>query len=183
MTLASFILAAASDEEASGAKLLLPDYREMIPAIVAFAIVFWLMWKFAIPQLNETLDKRAAAVKAELEAAERAKVEAEKLRHDYESQIASARDEANQIVEQARQTGEEARQGIVARAEDEAAGIRERASSELAGERDRVAGELRGQVASLSLDVAEKVVGRSLDRSAQQALIEQFIDELGGVEG
>ena len=182
MTLASFILAAAA-EEPSGVDLLFPNYRELIPAVVAFAIVFWLMWKFAIPQLNETLDKRAAAVKAELEAAERAKVEAEKLRHDYEAQLAGARDEANQIVEQARQTGEEARQGIVARAEEEAAGIRDRAAAELAGERERVAGELRGQVASLSLEVAEKVVGRSLDRSAQQALVDQFIDELGGVEG
>ena len=35
----------------------------------------------------------------------------------------------------------------------------------------------------LQSDVAEKVVGRSLDRSAQQQLVEQFIDELGGVKG
>ena len=183
MYFASLILAAASDEEPSGVDLLFPDYREMIPAIVAFAIVFWLMWKFAIPQLNETLEKRAAAVKADLEAAESAKVEAEKIRKDYEEQLANARDEANRIVEEARQAGEEARQGIVAKAEEDAAGIRDRASAELDGERERVAGQLKGQVASLSLDVAEKVVGRNLDRNAQQALVDQFIDELGGVEG
>ena len=183
MYFASLILAAASDEEPSGADLLVPDYREMIPAIVAFAIVFWLMWKFAIPALNETLEKRAAAVKADLEAAESAKVEAEKIRKDYEEQLANARDEANRIVEDARQAGEEARQGILAKAEEDATGIRDRASAELEGERERVAGQLRGQVASLSLDVAEKVVARNLDRDAQQALVDQFIDDLGGTEG
>ena len=38
---------------------------------------------------------------------------------------------------------------------------------------------MRREVAGLSLDVAEKLVGRNLDRDAQQALVEQFIDELG----
>lgn len=183
MYFASLILAAASDEEPSGADLLLPVWEEMVPAIVAFAIVFWLMWKFAIPALNETLERRAAAVKADLEAAESAKVEAEKIRKDYEEQLASARDEANRIVEDARQAGEETRQGIVAKAEEEAVGIRERATSEIEGERERVAGQLKSQVAALSLDVAEKVVGRSLDRDAQQQLVDQFIDELGQAEG
>jgi F-type H+-transporting ATPase subunit b len=177
------LILAASSEEPSGVDLLLPDYREAIPAAIAFIIVFWLMWKFAIPQLNETLEKRAAAVKADLEAAEQSKVEAEKIRRDYEEQLATARDEANRIVEEARQTGEEARQGIVAKAEEDATGIRDRASAELEGERERVAGQLKDQVAALSLDVAEKVVGRSLDRDSQQQLVDQFIDELGGVEG
>ena len=180
MHFARFILAAS--EEASGTDLLIPDIKELIPGVVAFAIVFWLMWKFAIPAFNETLDKRAAAVKADLEAAERAKVEAEKVRQDYEAQLAGARDEANRIVEEARQAGEEARQGIVAKAEEDAVGIRDRASSEIAGERERVAGQIKDQVAALSLDVAEKVVGRSLDRDAQQQLVDQFIDELGEAE-
>ena len=41
---------------------------------------------------------------------------------------------------------------------------------------------MRREVAGLSLDVAEKIVGRSLDRTGQQALVDQFIDELGGSE-
>jgi F0F1-type ATP synthase membrane subunit b/b' len=39
---------------------------------------------------------------------------------------------------------------------------------------------MRREVAGLSLDVAEKLVGRSLDRASQQELVDQFIDELGG---
>ena len=38
---------------------------------------------------------------------------------------------------------------------------------------------MRREVAGLSLDVAEKLVGRNLDQAGQQALVDQFIDELG----
>ncbi len=38
---------------------------------------------------------------------------------------------------------------------------------------------MRREVAGLSLDVAEKLVGRNLDHASQQALVDQFIDELG----
>jgi F0F1-type ATP synthase membrane subunit b/b' len=41
---------------------------------------------------------------------------------------------------------------------------------------------MRREVAGLSIDVAEKLVGHTLDREGQQALVDQFIDELGGAE-
>ena len=100
MLYASLVLAA--DEEASGADLLVPDLRELGAAIVAFAIVFFFIWKYAIPAFNEILEKRQAAVKSSLEAAESAKQEAESLREDYRQQLSGARDEAARLVEEAR---------------------------------------------------------------------------------
>jgi F-type H+-transporting ATPase subunit b len=99
---------------------------------------------------------------------------------DYHQQLAGARDEANRIVEEARQAGEAVRADIVARAEHEAEVIRARAQEELAGERERAVGAMRRSVADLSLDVAERVIGAELDHKGQQALVERYIDELGG---
>jgi F-type H+-transporting ATPase subunit b len=177
MLFASLVLAA--EEETSGSDLLIPDLRELGAGIIAFAIVFFFVWKYAIPAFNEILEKRQAAVKGNLEAAEAAKVEAESLREDYRQQLAGARDEASRLVEEARQAGEVARADIVAKAQEEATDIKERATGEIEAERARVAGQIRSQVAGLSLDVAEKVVGRSLDRTAQQRLVDEFIDQLG----
>jgi len=70
---------------------------------------------------------------------------------------------------------------IVARAETEAEQITTRAHDEIEGERERVAGELRREVADLSINVAEKVVGTSLDDDRQRELVDRYIDELGGV--
>jgi F-type H+-transporting ATPase subunit b len=181
MVFASLLLAA--EEEASGADLLIPDLRELGAGIVAFAIVFFFIWKYAVPAFNEMLENRQKAIKADLEAAEAEKAEAAALKADYAAQLSGAREEANRIVEEARQAGESVRADVVARAESEAESIKSRAHQELEAERERAVGAMRREVAGLSLDVAEKLVGSSLDRDGQQALVDQFIDELGEAKG
>jgi F-type H+-transporting ATPase subunit b len=177
----AFLLFAEETEEASGVDLLFPDPNETIAGVIAFVIVFFFVWKWAVPALSKTLEARQQAIRAELTAAEDAKVEAESLLEDYQEQISGAKAEAAQIVDDARVSGEQVKADVVARAEAEADQIRERAQGEIAGERERVAGELRRQVADLSIDVAEKVVGSSLDPERQRELVDRYIDELGGV--
>jgi len=168
-------------ESSGGVGLLLPAAEELFAGIIAFSIVFFFIWKWAIPALNKALEARQQAIAAELESAEKAKVEAESLLNDYRSQVAGAKGEAAQIVADAREAGEAVKADIVARAETEASTIKARGHEEVVAERDRVASDLRRQVADLSLDVAEKVVVSSLDVEAQRALVDQYIEELGGV--
>jgi len=183
MTQALFLFEEATgvEEEPSGIDLLWPDRNETIAGFIAFVIIFFFVWKWAIPALNKTLEARQQAIRAELEAAESAKVEAQSLLDDYQDQLAGAKTEATQIVDDARSQGEQVKADVVARAETEAEQIKSRADSEIAGERERVAGELRRQVADLSIDVAEKVVGSSLDAEGQRELVDRYIDDLGGV--
>jgi F-type H+-transporting ATPase subunit b len=181
MSLAAMILAteAAEESESSGIDLLIPDINETIAGLIAFGIIFLVVLKWGVPMLNKALEARQEAIKGELEAAEASKAQAEQLRTEYEQQLAGARDEAGEILESARQSGEDAKAGILSRAEEEAEAVKQRAQVEAAGERDRTAAALRREVADLSLDVAEKVVGESLDEERQRALVNRYIDELG----
>ena len=169
------------EEEVSGIELLLPHPDELIAGLIAFVIVFFFVWKWAVPSLNKMLEARQAAIRADYEAAEAAKVEAQGLLDDYQDQLSGAKDEAAGIVDEARVAGDQVKADIVARAETEAEQIKERAQGEIAGERERVSGELRRQVADLSIGVAEKVVGDSLDDDRQRELVDRYIDDLGGV--
>ncbi len=169
-------------EESGGVGLLLPVAEELIAGIIAFSIVFYFIWKWAIPALNKTLEARQAAIAAELESAEKSKVEAESLLIDYRGQVAGAKNEASKIVSEARDAGEVVKADIIARAEGEAEQIKSRADDEIVAERDRVASDLRRQVADLSIDVAQKVVGSAIDVDAQRDLVDRYIDELGGVK-
>lgn len=186
MMFATLFLAAegATADQPSGVDLLLPrDINEIIAGLIAFLIVFGFIWKYAAPALNELLTNRQRAVSDRLEAAEKEKLEAAALKEDYDKQLAGARVEATRIVEEARQVGESARADIVARAESEAELIKTRAHDEVVAERERAVSSMRREVAGLSLDVAEKLVGATLDRDGQQVLVDRFIDELGGTEG
>ena len=180
MSFATAIVLAAEEGD-SGADLLIPDTAELIAGIVAFAIVFFFVWLFARPMIAETLEKRRQAIAGRLEEAERSKTEAESLLEDYRRQLAEAREEGNRIIEESRGAGEAMRSEIVARAERDADEIRARARQEAATERERARAALRREVTELSLDVAERVVAGGLDRSGQRALVDRYIEELGGV--
>ncbi len=175
------LISAEPEEEVEGIQLLLPHPDELIAGLIAFVIVFFFVWKWAVPSLNKTLEARQAKIRGEYEAAEAAKVEAQSLLDDYQEQLAGAKDEATGIVDEARTAGDQVKADIVARAEVEAEQIKERAHGEIVGERERVSGELRRQVADLSITVAEKVVGDSLDDERQRELVDRYIDDLGGV--
>lgn len=179
---ATMILAAEESGESGGIDLLLPAAEELIAGIIAFSIVFFFIWKWAIPALSATLEARQAEIAAEHESAEKAKLEAESLLSDYRAQMAAAKDESARIVADARDAGEVVKADIVARAETEANQIKARAHDEIATERERVSGDLRRQVADLSIEVAERVVGGTIDAERQRQLVDEYIEELGGVQ-
>lgn len=168
----------AAEEEGSGAELLLPAQAELFAGIIAFAIVFFFMWRWAVPQINKLLEDRQRAIAGQIQEAEASKLEAQSLLDDYRQQIANAKAEANEIVEAARGQAETVRADIVAKAEAQANGIVAKAREEAASEKSRALAEARQEVANLSIDLAERVVGESLDRNAQQGMVERYLADL-----
>lgn len=174
------VLLAAEEGEAEGSDLIIPETSELIAGIIAFSIVFFVVWRWALPAFMKLLEDRQRAIGGQLQEAEEAKAEAESLLEDYRQQVAGAKAEANEIIEEARHTAEQVRTDTVSRAQGEADQIVARAREDAAAERDRAAAGLRREVADLSLDMAEKVVGEGLDRDAQRAMVDRFLEDLGG---
>ncbi len=165
-----------------GTSLILPPLGEIIWGAIAFAIVVFVLMKFAFPKLREAVEERERTIQKSLEDSEEAKNEARKVLDDYKEQLAQARSESNRIIEDARQQAERVRQEIIARAEKDAEGIVERAEAQIVAERNRTVQELQGQIATLSIELAEKVVGRSLDGGAQRDLVDAYIREVSGMQ-
>lgn len=179
------LLAQVAEEPAAaepdGIQLLLPATAELIAGLLAFAIIFFFVWKWVLPVVDKRLEARQQAITGQLVAAENIKLEAESLLTDYKRQVAGARDEANRIVDEARRTAESLRGETVTRANAEAADIVRKARDEAAGEKERAAGAIRTEVAALSMAVAEKAVAGAVDTKAHQKLVDQYIAELGAL--
>lgn len=174
----TLLIAAEEGEESGGAEILLPPLNELIAGIIAFAVVFFFIWRYATPAINRMLEQRQAAISGQIEEAEKAKAEAESLLADYKGQLAEARAEGNKIIDEARQSAEQMKADIIAKAEADAEQIRARAREEAAGEKARALAEARGQVGDISVDLASKIVGESLDQQAHQALIDRYLADL-----
>ena len=159
--------------------LITPAVSEIVWGGLAFLIVFFLLAKFAFPALKKGVKAREEKIRSDLEAAEKARQEAEDERAKYQASLADARGEANRMVEEAREAAERVRQETISRAESDAAEIRTRASEDIGLARDRAMADLRTQVADSSIELAEKIVERNIDRSTQEQLIESYISSVG----
>jgi F-type H+-transporting ATPase subunit b len=158
---------------------IMPATNEILWGGLAFFFLLIALWKFGIPAATNMMHERTERIRGDLDTADKARSDAETVLAEYRTQLAESRTEASRIIEEARQQAEQVRRDLTARAEAEAAELRARNVEQLAAERDRVLGELRGQVASLAVELAEKVVESNLDREANLALIESYINSVG----
>ena len=172
------ILLAQAEEEREGIDLILPATDELVWGIFCFVVVVFLLSKYAFPALRAGIEKREQTIQGNLEESEKTKSEAQKELDEYRKQLAEARGEANRIIEEARQGAEQVRKDIVAKAESEAEQIVTRAQEQIEAERNRTVTELQTTIADLSIQLAEKVVGRSLDGGSQKELVDAYIKEV-----
>src|SRR5215210_6558729 len=166
----------AAAEEASSNPIL-PAGNEIIWGALSFAILFYLIAKFAFPAVKKGIDARADKIRSSLDEAERTRDEANGILEDYRRQLADAKNESARIIEEARQSADKLRQDLKKQAEAEVAEIKQRAQDDIAAQVERAMGDLRARVADMTIELTEKVVQRNLDRETNLALIERFIDE------
>jgi len=172
-----FALLAA--EEGGNGAWLPHDLNEVIWGTIAFVIVFGLLiWK-AGPAIKKAVAARPERISGELDSATEARTAAEAERDRIKAALADSDSEAARIVEEARQTADRLRVDIEARAEAEVATLRERNAHDIATARRQAESDLVGEVSRLALGAAEKVVHNNLDDATQQALIENFISQVG----
>jgi F-type H+-transporting ATPase subunit b len=170
---------AQAEENANDAKDLYPHWEELLVGAIAFAILFFFMWKWVLPRIGKVLEERRTKIQGDLERAEHTRSEADQLLADYRAQLANAREEANRIIEEARKTAEQLRRDLQVKAEQESQGIVSKAQDEIRAERDRVLQELGSRVGQIALELAGRVVGRTLDESAHQRLVDEYIELVG----
>ena len=157
---------------------ILPATNEMIWGMLSFAVLFFLLWKFGFPAVKQAMTTRTERIREDLDAAEKAKTDAESVKDEYERQLAEARSEAARIMEEARQDADAYRNQQREAVEQEIAEMRERARADIEASKRQALEDLRAEVAEIALAAAEQVVEQSLDRETNVALVERYIDEV-----
>ncbi len=147
----------------------------MIWTLLTFAVVFFILRKFAFGRIAGLLEDRRRIVQENLEAAEHARDEARRLLEEYKAQLAGSRQEAAGILDRARRTAEEDRR----RMSEELAAERERgivqAQQAIQAETRQSLDRIKTEVADLTLMATEKVLGRTLDDAEQRRLIDEAL--------
>ena len=158
---------------------IMPATNELVFGSLAFLLLLAGMWKFGLPAVQNGMAARTQRVRDSLDEAERTKNEATRILEEYQHQLADAKNESARIIEEARQTAEQMRRDLMARAEAEVQELRQRTQDDVKAAQDRAMADLRAQVAELAIGAAEVVVQRNLDADSNRVLVERFIEQVG----
>lgn len=157
---------------------IVPPTNELIWGGISFALLFLLLWKFAYPGIKQGMEGRSDRLRSDLEVAESAKADAQRVLDEYRAQLADAKAEAGRIIEEARQQADALKKDQAQRLQSELTAMRERASADIESAKAQAVADLRGEIANLAIGAAEVVVQHSLDAATQTQLVEQYISSV-----
>jgi F-type H+-transporting ATPase subunit b len=163
--------------EAEGIGALGINLPGLLAQLINFGILLilftWVFKKFLFPMMDE----RKRRIQEGLDASEEAKVRLSQTEQEVANEIAKARQEAQGLIAQAQQVSSRIQEESRQAARNEAEQLIERARAEIQLERDAAIADLRREFGDMTITAAEKVIRRSLDRTAHRDIIEQVLAE------
>ena len=155
------------------------DVWTMIFTWVNMFILFTVMKKLLFKPVMNVLEQREAEVKKIYDEANQANEKAATLEKEYSEKMAQAREEAGEIIKQATLTAQKREKEIIESAHVEVATMTRRAETQIAQERKKAYQEIKNEISDISVAIAGKMVQREIKAEDHEALISQFIENVG----
>ncbi|MFT4699108.1 MAG: F-type H+-transporting ATPase subunit b [Flavobacteriaceae bacterium] len=158
--------------------LVTPDVGLLFWTFISFAILFFVLRKFAWKPILGTVNDREQSIKDALASAENAKKEMENLTADNERILKEARAEREMMIKEARDLKTKMISDAKEEAKITADSMIVQAQEAIENEKKSAMADLKSQVASLSVEIAEKVVKDELsNKDRQLKIVEDMLGE------
>lgn len=163
---------------ASSSWLITPNVGLTIWTLVVFAIVLVILQKAVFPRIRESLDRRRVTIEEALASSERARLEANELLVQYREHLREARQQAEEILERARQAATAHERDARSAAQVRGQQMLEQARREIESESRRMFDEILRDVAELTVMATERVTRKVLTEEDQRQLVADALAEL-----
>jgi len=150
----------------------------LICQIIIFAIFVAFCMKFVWPHLLSAMQEREKKIADGLDAANRAARDLELAQKEAAGKLREAKEKAAEIIEQANKRANQIVDEAKETARTEGDRIVAAAQGEIEQEANRAKEALRKQVSELAVAGAAKILGKSVDASAHDELLNALADEL-----
>lgn len=158
---------------------LLPEAGLLFWMLLAFGIVFFVLYKYAFPAILSSIEKRKAFIEDALRNAHEANEKLANIEQQGEAIIKAAQEEQARILRDAAHTRDQLIKEARQKAESEGEKILAETRRILQQEKDEAMNEVRNQVAELSISIAEQVLRRELSGDEEQkAYTRELLDEV-----
>ncbi|MBT8183692.1 MAG: F0F1 ATP synthase subunit B [Eudoraea sp.] len=159
--------------------LIKPEIGLIFWTALTFAILLFVLKKFAWKPILGAVGDREDSIKKALAEAENARKEMQNLQADNERILKEARTEREAMLKEARELKDKIVSDAKDQAKVEADKMVKQAQTTIEGEKKAAVSEIKSQVASLSVDIAEKVIKEQLaNKNKQLKLVEDMLGDI-----
>lgn len=134
--------------------------------------------KPVFPWIVSVAEARQREITAQLDAAKKEREDADARLKEAEAKLSDARKTAQGVIEAASKSGEQLRQELRQKAEEESKRTIEAGRKQIEAEREQALRSVRNEVAGLVVAATEKVIGETLDAAKHKQLIDRAIAEV-----
>ncbi len=158
--------------------LLEPNAGLIFYKVIVFALLLFLLRKFAWKPIVSALSEREETIDASIRQAERALEEARQTGEKNEEARRAAEENARRIMQEARAAAERVRTEDIEKTRARIRQMQKQAQDEIEREKQRALEELRDEVAGLAIQTAEQILEETLDADRHRKLVNRFIEQL-----
>ncbi len=154
------------------------ELGDMLYYLVLFAGLLLIVKHYAWGPVTKMMEKRRQKVADDLDKAADDRKKAELLANEREAALKNSKQEAVQLISQAKTNAETTKQSILHDADDAAASIKKKAEADAVKAKQDALKAAQAQVADISVAIAGKVISKNLSADDQKDLVDQFIKGL-----
>ena len=142
--------------------------------------LFLVLKKFLFKPVLKMIEDRQQEIDGMYREARDARDQAQAMEAEYRQKLSEAQATGERIVKEAVTRGQSREEEILRQAARDADAMRDKAAADIAREKTKAVNDAKNEISDMAMAIAAKVVGRQLNADDQDALIDGFIDELGG---
>lgn len=156
----------------------MPETGLLFWMLLAFGVVFFILYKYAFPAILSSIDERKKFIDDALKNAQEANEKLARIEQQGNALIKAAQEEQARILKEAVSTRDRLLKEAHEKALDESEKIMAETRRLVQQEKEDAIREMRTQVAELSLSIAEKVLRKELSGDErQEAFTREMLDE------
>src|SRR5258706_1606710 len=138
------------------------QWKILLAQTISFSLVFFVLWRFAYKPIFTMLNARRDKIAEALANAEKIKADVAKTEAERQKVLAEAGDQANKLIDEARQAAARVRETETQKAIAAAAQIVAKAREAAAQDHGRMLAELKREVGRLVVQTTATVTGKIL---------------------
>ena len=151
----------------------------MIFAWINLLILYLFLKKLLFKPVKNMIDTRQKEIDDMYSDAESKTAAAEEMKNEYEEKLSCANAESEEILKKAVRSAQLREEEILREANKKAERVLERAEEQIELEKKQAINEVKNQVSDMAIDIARAVIERDIDKSEHEAMIDDFINNMG----